>query len=115
MQLEWKDCSSYSQRGTGRGRGECEPSGWETEPAGLRIVVTRYHGVPGRWFLLCREMGIASHRELPSADLEAAKLEAIEFVVAALRLRINADQQSLAQLTPAQPSPSPMEPPAGLA
>lgn len=70
----WKDVTSYSRGDTAR-----VPKTWAIHSDGLRICVTRMHGVDDTWFMHCREINVSEH-QLDATDLEDARTEAIMFV-----------------------------------
>lgn len=73
---DWKNITSYAQ-----GQKDRTASTVEIRPAGYRIVVTRLHGLPGKWFLRCDAF---DSRGLKSETLEDAQTEAIGIVKAHL-------------------------------
>lgn len=96
--LTWEDSTSYSQKGTGWGRGECESSTWETMAGQVRIVVTRWHhGDPNRWYLLCKRLGVDIWKEL-AETLEDSKALAVDLVRARLKTEIHELSAALAAL-----------------
>lgn len=72
----WKNITSYSQ-----GQKDRQVDTVEIRPSGYRIVVTRLHGLPGKWFLTC---SFFDRKELKSEVLEDAQAEAIALVKAQL-------------------------------
>lgn len=85
MSVQWKDATSYSKAGTGRGFNEREPQTWSLESnASLRVSVTRHlHGEPDHWYLRC-DLGRLDMTDL-GTDLEDAKAEAVRAVKSQLR------------------------------
>lgn len=72
MTPQWNNATSYSQRDTDRA-----PRTWNMDVCGLRICVTRRHGLEG-WYLICEPWH--SLRLLKSADIDDAKAEAMELI-----------------------------------
>lgn len=73
--IEWKDATSYAQSDTVR-----KPSIWEASTKSLRICVHHYLGCDEEWFVTCQELRV-QRRPLKSVDIEAAKAEAVRFLV----------------------------------
>lgn len=69
--MRWRDATSYSRGG----RGTAEPTIWELDVDGLRVVVHRWHGLEG-WFLSCHAMGV-DKSALAATALESAQNEAL--------------------------------------
>lgn len=78
----WRDVTSYSQRDEKR-----IPERFELRTPSLRIVVGRHIDYPGKWTISCYDLGVGSAypRELVASELEAAKLEALDNLLALLQ------------------------------
>lgn len=74
---QWKDGTSYS-----RGDKDRTPKAWDLELSHARLTVHRYLNCVG-WFLSSPGLGIST-RPLREADLEAAKAEALRYVLTLL-------------------------------
>jgi hypothetical protein len=69
MTAGWTDITSYA-----RGETNAEPCSWLLKNGGLRIVVTRRHGLEG-WYLNCEPF--FNYETMRNSDIMAAKDEAI--------------------------------------
>lgn len=73
--IKWIDATTYAQGDKVR-----KPSIWETSTKNLRVSVHHYIGCGDEWFLTCHDLHV-QRLSLKSADIEAAKAEAIRFLV----------------------------------
>lgn len=89
--LKWRDETSFSRHEADR-----TPKTWTLEAAPLKLVVHRHLHYPGSWLVSVRGMDSIDMRPLKAKDSEAAKVEAVGIVVAALRSalsRLNGGQE----------------------
>jgi hypothetical protein len=75
--MDWKDNTSYS-----RGDKVREPGVLAVVDDPLRLKVHRWHGIENTWFASC---DLFERRELKATELDAAKVEAVDMLVGALR------------------------------
>lgn len=68
----WTDATSYA---AGR-HGKDEPSVWALRAEGIRLEVHRLWGIPGMWFVTCRDVGLYQEG-LDTDDLNTAKARAL--------------------------------------
>lgn len=83
---EWRDITSYSQRDQQR-----IPQSWELDCGRIRLVVTRRHGLEG-WYVSAD--GFFSYSALGSADIEHAKVEAMERLKGELTIALDSLESS---------------------
>jgi len=73
--IEWIDATTYAQGDKVR-----RPSIWEAKTKNLRIAVHHYVGCGDEWFVTCHDLHV-ERRPLKSVDIEAAKAEAVRFLM----------------------------------
>lgn len=85
--VTWKDVMSYKRDDTSR-----VPHAVEWRPklaAEIRLVVTRHIQYKNTWLMLCPAIGVTSHYDLKTDDLEEAKAKALHLFRGEAEILIN--------------------------
>lgn len=78
--MNWEDVTVYT---VGRPH---TPQTWKLRLPNATVLVTRWvGGASEEWYLLSYDLGVRSHRLLPTTDSEEAKIAAIATVLPLLR------------------------------